>query len=327
MVIDNDFFMQLALVEAWKYQGLTYPNPAVGCCVVGEHNEILAVEAHHKAGEPHAEVNALWEAYRAFNKTPNLKTSHEIHEFLIKNHRGFFNDANVYVTLEPCSHIGKTPSCANLLKILKPKNVTIGWLDPIKEHSGGVEMLKSAGIEVNVLNDKRCYDLIEPFIKWTNDKFIFFKLAQSFNGAITGGYISSENSLNWVHRVRDKIDLLVIGGNTVRIDRPTLDARRVNGKAPDVLIYSRKKEFDKTIPLFSVKKRKVFIDNTLERVKDYKFIMIEGGEKLYKELKEFVDWKVFIVTPKIFDRINFKSEDSFEILHVLKNDDLIVFGR
>jgi len=130
----------------------------------------------------------LWEAFRAFHNTPSLKTSSEIHEYLIKHHNGFFNEANIYVTLEPCSHIGKTPSCANLLSILKPKSVTIGWLDPIAEHSGGVEMLKNAGIDVKVLNDKRCFDLIEPFVKW-QERFIFFKLAQSFNGAITGGDI------------------------------------------------------------------------------------------------------------------------------------------
>ena len=321
----NSFVLEAAINEAWKYQFLTYPNPAVGAAVIVKNR--LFVSAHKKAGEPHAEVNALWEAFRAFHNTPSLKTSHEIHEFLIKNHNGFFNEANIFVTLEPCSHIGKTPSCANLLRILKPKSVTIGWPDPIVEHSGGAEILKSSGIEVEVLNDKRCYDLIEPFIKWSSERFVFFKLAQSFNGAITGGYISSEESLNWVHQIRDKTDLLIIGGNTVRIDRPTLDARRVNGKAPDVLIYSRQKDFDKIIPLFSVPNRKVFIENSLDRMKDYKFIMVEGGEKLYEELKDFVDWKVFIVTPKMFDRINYKSEDSFEILHVEKKDDLIVFGR
>ncbi|WP_457561330.1 bifunctional diaminohydroxyphosphoribosylaminopyrimidine deaminase/5-amino-6-(5-phosphoribosylamino)uracil reductase RibD, partial [Caminibacter sp.] len=284
----NEIF-DLIINEAWKYQFLTYPNPAVGAGVIVKNR--LFVGVHKKAGEPHAEVNALWEAFRAFNKTPPLKTSHEIHEYLIKHHNGFFNEANVYVTLEPCSHVGKTPSCANLLKILKPKSVTIGWPDPIKSHSGGAEILKNAGIEVKVLNDKRCYDLIEPFIKWQK-RFVFFKLAQSFNGAITGGYISSETSLNWVHKVRDKTDLLVIGGNTVRTDRPTLDARRINGIAPDVLIYSKNRNFDKTIPLFSVKNRKVFVEDNLERMKKYKFIMIEGGENLYKELKSLVDWKV-----------------------------------
>jgi len=318
-----ELIFDLILNEAWKYQFLTYPNPAVGAAVIVKNK--LFVGVHKKAGEPHAEVSALWKAFSFFNKTPSLSTSQEIHEYLIKNHNNFFHEANVYVTLEPCAHIGKTPSCANLLKILKPKSVSIGWLDPISSHSGGVEILKNAGIDVKVINDKRCFDLIEPFIKWS-ERFIFFKLAQSFNGSITGGYISSESSLNWVHKVRDKIDLLVIGGNTVRIDRPTLDARRIKGIAPDVLIYSKRKDFDTSLPLFQVKRR-VFIEDSLERINDYKFIMIEGGENLYNELKEFVDWKVFIISPKMYNRINYCLEDDFEILHTIKNNDLIVFGR
>ena len=321
----NEKLLDLALNEAWKYQFLTYPNPAVGASLIIKNK--LFVAAHKKAGEPHAEVNVLWEAFKAFHKTPLLKTSKEIHEYLIKNHNNFFNEAIMAVTLEPCSHIGKTPSCANLLSILKPKKVTIGWLEPISSHSGGVEILKKAGIEVEVLNDKRCFDLIEPFIKWNKDRFIFFKLAQTLNGVITGGYISSESSLEWVHKIRDKIDLLVIGGNTVRIDRPTLDSRRINGKNPDILIYSKHKNFDKTIPLFNVKGRRVFIEDNLERIKDYKFIMVEGGEKLYNELKDFVDWKVFIISAKMNSLENFKVVDNLEVLHVEKKDDLILWSR
>ena len=317
--------LSLAINEAWKYQFLTYPNPAVGAVVVVK-NKVF-VDAHKKAGEPHAEVNALFKAFSFFHKTPKLKTSQEIHEFLIKNHNNFFNEAEIFVTLEPCSHIGKTPSCANLLAILKPKKVTIGWLDPIAEHSGGVEILKNAKIEVEVVNDKRCFDLIEPFIKWSKERFVFFKLAQSLNGVIKGGYISSESSLEWVHKIRDKIDLFVIGGNTVRIDRPTLDSRRIRGKAPDILIYSKNRNFDKTIPLFNVKNRKVFIEDNLERIKNYNFIMVEGGENLYNELKNFVDWKVFVVSPKIIMLENFKVDDKIEILHVEKRDDLIIWGR
>ena len=317
--------LKLALNEAWKYQFLTYPNPAVGASLIVKNK--LFVSAHKKAGEPHAEVNVLWDAFKYFHKTPDLKTSQEIHEYLIKNHNSFFNDAVLAVTLEPCSHIGKTPSCANLLSILKPKKVTIGYKDPIKEHSGGVEILKNAEIEVEIMNDKECYNLIEPFIKWSNDRFIFFKLAQTLNGVIKGGYISSENSLNWVHKIRDKIDLLVIGGNTVRIDRPTLDSRRIKGKNPDVLIYSKNKNFDKSIPLFNVKNRKFFIEDNLEKLKDYKFIMVEGGEKLYNELKDLVDWKVFIISPKMNELDNFKVIDNLEILHIEKRDDLIVWGR
>jgi len=313
----------LIIKEAWKYQFLTYPNPAVGAGVVV--NNKVFISAHKKAGELHAEVNALFDAFKAFHKTPNITNPFEIHNFLIKNHNNFFKNAEVFVTLEPCSHIGKTPSCAMLLKHLKPKSVTIGVKDPIKEHSGGIEILKSANIKVNLLNDKRCLDLIEPFIKWQK-RFIFFKLATTLNGVITGGYISSNKALDWVHNVRDKIDLLVIGGNTVRIDKPLLDSRRVNGKAPDVLIYS-KKGVDKNIPLFKVK-RKVFIENSLEKVKDYKFIMIEGGERLYNELKDFVDWKVFLISNSLKNRFNFKSDDKIEFLYINKlEDDLILFGR
>jgi len=323
-VESGELIFDLIVKEAWKYQFLTYPNPAVGAAVVVKNR--MFVSAHKKAGEPHAEVNALWEAFKAFHKTPDLKNSHEIHEYLLKHHNGFFQNANVYVTLEPCSHMGKTPSCANLLKYLHPAGVFIGWRDPVEGHGGGAEILKNAGIEVKMLEDKRCYDLIEPFIKWQK-RFVFYKLALTMNGCVTGGYISSDASLKWVHGVRDKTNLLVIGGNTVRIDRPTLDARRVGGKAPDVLIYSKNNGFDKNIPLFNIPGRKVFIENTLEKMKEYKFVMIEGGERLYGEIKNMVDWKVFIISPKFANRFSFRSEDCFEILHVNQKDDLIVFGR
>jgi diaminohydroxyphosphoribosylaminopyrimidine deaminase/5-amino-6-(5-phosphoribosylamino)uracil reductase len=93
------------------------------------------------------------------------------------------------------------------------------------------------------------------------------------------------------------------------------------------LIYSKSKDFDKTIPLFNVKNRKVFIENNLDRVNDYNFIMIEGGENLYNEIKNLVDWKVFIVSPKMFIRNNFKVDDEIEIIHIEKRDDFIVWGR
>jgi len=321
----DSFALDSAIKKAWEYQFLTYPNPAVGASVIV--NNTLFVSSHKKAGEAHAEVNVLWEAFSAFHEVPSLKTSHEIHQYLRKHHNGFFKDAKVYVTLEPCSHVGKTPSCAELLKTLKPKSVTIGWQEVINSHAGGAEMLRNSGIEVDVLNDKRCYDLIEPFIKWSEGRFIFYKLAQNLNGAIEGGYISSEESLDWVHKVRDKTDLLIIGGNTVRIDRPTLDSRRIGGKAPDVLILSKNKHFDKTIPLFNVADRKVYISDSLEMVKEYNFIMVEGGEGIYESIKEFVDWKVFILSPTLVNRDNYKLKDRFDVLHVNVAEDLIIFGR
>ena len=143
MKIDDNFYMKLAIDEAWKYQLLTYPNPAVGCVIVKD-GKLLAIEAHKEAGQAHAEVNALKVAFLNFNPNSVLKikqTSHEIHEFLIKNHNNFFNDCDIYVTLEPCNHIGKTPACANLLKELKPRRVIISVKDTNNVASGGIETL------------------------------------------------------------------------------------------------------------------------------------------------------------------------------------------
>jgi len=319
-------YLKLASDEAWKYQLLTYPNPAVGCVVIVKNR--VFVEAHKKAGESHAEVNALWSAYKSFFSVPNLTISQEIHEYLYKNHNNFFNDATIYVTLEPCNHVGKTPPCAQLIEIIKPKKVVIGWLDPITSHSGGAQRLKNIGIEVEILNDKRCFNLIKPFIKWNNDKFIFFKFASSLNGAYTGGYITKKDSLKWVHQVRNKLDLIVIGGETVRNDRPTLDARMINGKAPDVLIYSRQKEFDKTIPLFNIPNRKVYINNNLDIINKYNFIMIEGGENLYQKVKSLVDWNLFIVNMnKILDRKNYRFDDEVEVIHIEKREDMFLWTQ
>ena len=326
MVID---YLELAVNEAWKYQFLTYPNPAVGCVVV-KNGEILSVEAHKKAGESHAEVLAVKSAYLKLcpdSKLNNLTSSQDIHQFLYENHNNIFNDCEIYVTLEPCNHYGKTPACANLLSQIKPKKVIIGYKDPNKKASGGAKTLQESNIKVEILDDKRCFDLIEPFIKWNENRFIFFKLAMSLNGVISGGYISDKQSLQWVHNVRDKIDLLIIGGNSVRIDRPTLDARFCNGKAPDILIYSKQKEFDKSIPLFSVPNRKVFIADSLELVKNYKFIMVEGGEKLYNKLLNFVDWKLFVVSNKFLNRENFKIEENLDIIYQESKEDNFIFSR
>ena len=107
-------YLQLAIDEAWKYQFLTYPNPAVGAVLIVK-NKVF-ISAHKKAGLPHAEVNVIYEAYKHFFKAPDLTTSNDIHNFLYQNHNNFFNDAILYVTLEPCNHYGKTPPCSLLIK-------------------------------------------------------------------------------------------------------------------------------------------------------------------------------------------------------------------
>ena len=330
MKIDDNFYMRLAIDEAWKHQLLTYPNPAVGCVIV-KNQRLLAVEAHKEAGMPHAEVNDLKTAYLKDNPNSILKTknsSFDIHQFLLQNHNGFFNDCEIYVTLEPCNHIGKTPSCANLLKELKPKRVIISVKDPNKQATGGLETLKNENIDVTLgILEKDGLNLILPFISWQNKSCIFFKMAQTLNGSIDGK-ISSNRALAYVHTLRDKIDLLVIGGNSVRIDKPTLDTRYIQGKNPDIFIYSKNKVFDNNIPLFKIPNRKVLISDDLYKLLDYKFIMIEGVYNLLDKLKERIDFFILIISPKIRKGQNALNEIDLDFETIHENfigEDKIVF--
>jgi len=322
MLNKNSQYMKLAIEEAWKYQLLTYPNPAVGATIV-KNNSVISVEAHHEAGKPHAEVLALKAAY--LTKYPNSKLkdiedSHKIHNYLSLEHNNFFIDCEIYVTLEPCNHVGKTPACAMLLESVKIKKVFIGTLDPNPKASGGVIRLENAGIEVEsgVLNEETD-KLLFPFTAYQSGHFSFFKMAMREDGSIDGGYITTQDSLNLVHNIRTKIDLMVIGGNTVRIDRPTLDSRfSIRKKSSDILIYSNQKEFDKEIPLFNVKNRKVTISNSINLMKKQKFSMIEGGHNLLNILDENIDYLMVFVshkfkskTPFTFDKNLYNLEYSY----------------
>lgn len=333
MVIDKKFYMNLALIEAWKYQGVTFANPAVGCTIVGNNGEILAVEAHKRAGEPHAEVEALKTAYFKLTndeKILELTTSAQIHKHLLENHNGCFNGITVFTTLEPCSHIGKTPSCATLLSKLKIKKLFVGSLDSNEAACGGNKIVEDADIEVeNFVLAKECDALLNPFKLWQSKRFVFFKWAQRLNGTVEGGTISSNSSRALVHAMRNVCDLLVIGGNTVRIDRPTLDARLADGRAPDILIISKSTEFDKTIPLFNVKDRKVIISDNFSILENYKNIMIEGGQSMFELSKDFVDYYLCFLSAQIGGNMNFTGiEDKFDILNIQKDEqDIIMWMR
>ena len=326
--------MELAINEAWKYQLLTYPNPAVGAVVL-KSGKLLSVEAHKEAGLPHAEVNALKSAYlKEFpaSELNKLNNSKDIHQFLIENHNGFFNDCEIYVTLEPCNHIGKTPACAALLEVLMPKRVIIGAEDPNEKAAGGIKRLEKAGIRVDAgVMEKRSNELIAPFVEWMNGNFTFFKLAMRMDGSIGGGYISSKRSLELVHKIRTKIDVMIIGGNTVRIDRPKLDSRFAAGKNPDICIYSKKdsSEFDETIPLFNVKDREVIVTSSRSDLKKNRFCMIEGGYGLLDILIDEIDMLMLIVSPKM-DGGNVNSlQKEFDIQHQYFNgfDNIIFLKR
>lgn len=351
--MQDEFYMNLALQKAWKNQLLTYPNPAVGAVVLDNAGKILSIEAHEKAGFAHAEVLAVFRALEnsdrnftlkflnSYNKnfnsnfkdTKNLATEFNanfIYDFIIKNHADKLKGGKIFVTLEPCSHLGKTPPCANLISALKFKDCVIGAKDENKIASGGAYILNKNGVNVKLgVCKNEAEILISPFKKWQkNGKFVFFKLALSANGVACGGIISNEKSRIFSHKLRAISDLLIIGGNTVRTDRPKLDTRLISGtKNPNIFIFSHSQNFDKTIPLFSVPNRNVEIgENIYEKLKNG-LIMIEGGENFLREIKQNskicrqIDYFLFFHSNKFKNAQNLKIDMKFNQIFSSKNDD------
>ena len=324
----DEIYMQLALNKAWEYQGLTYPNPAVGATVT-HRGRLVSVEAHQKAGTSHAEVLALLSAYENISHQKidfDRYDAEKAHDFLLTLPQKFFSECTIYVTLEPCSHRGKTPSCASLLESLHLLRVVIGTNDPIAGHDAGAEKLEN--VSFGVLEEK-CQAVLEPFLIWQNRAFVLFKLAQTSNGRIGGGYLSSQASLKHVHQLREVCDTLLIGGNTVRVDRPTLDCRFTGGKAPNITIYSKEKTFDKEITLFSVEEREVNITEDLKFLDKPSFVLVEGGEGMLNALKEKIDWMLIYQTPKLStNNLTYNTTMNLQFLHQATRDvDLMIWSR
>ena len=207
--MDDQFYMQLALDMARKTKGQTSPNPCVGAVIVND-GRIVGIGTHLKAGEAHAEVQAL-------NMAGELA-----------------KDSTVYVTLEPCSHHGKTPPCAERIIKEKVKRVVIATLDPNPLVSGrGIELIQKAGIEVTVgVMEEEAKSLNENFNKYVTTRlpFITVKTAVTLDGktaSYTGSsqWITGEKARNYVHRLRHEHDAIMVGIGTVLKDNPSLTVR------------------------------------------------------------------------------------------------------
>jgi diaminohydroxyphosphoribosylaminopyrimidine deaminase/5-amino-6-(5-phosphoribosylamino)uracil reductase len=308
--------MRLAIKAAWENITLTYPNPSVGAVILDMHGKILAIQATQKAGKAHAELHAITQALITLGDAtlPTLHSAKEQHAYILSSHHDRLKGATIYVTLEPCNHTGKTPPCSLLIEKLGFSQLICGIKDPNTKATGALQGLKNAGVSVTSgVMQEACEVLLTPFKRWQAKKpFIFFKLALSANGVYDGGTITSLTSRTLVHQMRDKVDLLIIGGETVRQDRPTLDSRLVGGKAPDILILSKHKDFDKSIPLFKVPNRQVFIEENFDKITSYQFIMIEGGEAMLRMTIMIVDWYC------IFYASHFKEGKTIQITQDLQ---------
>ena len=247
--MNDEFYMDLALRAAWRYQALTLPNPAVGCVLLDRDGRVLGIGVHKKAGFLHAEANAVFAALCdldvnfaqdfareyarkfgvKFQNTKALKSAllqpSFTYDFILNRHGGLLRGACAYVTLEPCAHRGKTPSCAELLAELGLSRVVIGARDTNAQAAGGAEILRRGGIEVKFdVCSAAAAELAEPFYLAREGGFCFIKINAALNGAVHGR-IGSEKQRAFVHELRGVCDYVGVGGQTVRADRPTLDVR------------------------------------------------------------------------------------------------------
>ncbi len=211
-------FMQIALALAKKGIGKVEPNPAVGAVLV-KNNKIIGKGWHRKFGGTHAEINALQDC---------------------KSKGATADGATMYVTLEPCCHHGKTPPCTDAIKKSGIKKIVAATKDPTKKVNGkGLKILKKAGIKiVTGICKNEAQNLNAPFFKFAKTKkpWVIIKWAQS-----TDGFLARKDKKRWItnsksrkdaHKLRRKVQAILVGINTVLADNPLLTIRPDTGNQP-----------------------------------------------------------------------------------------------
>ncbi|MGE7603190.1 bifunctional diaminohydroxyphosphoribosylaminopyrimidine deaminase/5-amino-6-(5-phosphoribosylamino)uracil reductase RibD [Peribacillus sp. NPDC097675] len=262
---NDEYYMKMALEIAASAKGKTNPNPIVGAVIVKD-GVIAGTGIHRKAGEPHAEVHAF------------------------KMAGDYAKGATLFVTLEPCSHYGKTPPCANLVKDSGIKRVVVAMEDPNPEVAGrGIALLRNAGIEVEVgILEKEARRLNERFIHnmTTGRPFVLSKYAMTLDGKLathTGHskWITGEQSRHSVHLLRNEVDAILVGIGTVLADNPSLTTRlpEGGGKNPIRIILDSELRVPLEANVVQVEEAKTIIvtheDASLEKISSLSEMGIE----------------------------------------------------
>ena len=273
-------YMCRALQLAAMGQGRVSPNPMVGAVIVCD-DKIIGEGYHRQWGGPHAEVNAV---ASVADKTKLCRST-------------------MYVTLEPCSHYGKTPPCAELIIKSGIPRVIVGAMDPFEKVRGrGVDMLRKAGVDVvtGVL-EKECDELNKHFMTAHKScrPFVLLKWAESNDGFISkkGGEpvaLSNELTKMWMHRERSHYDAIMVGTNTIITDNPQLSVREWSGRNPRCITFDLKGRLPEDSQVIVKEDTIVVTENlSLENLlaqlyKEHGItsLMVEGGAKL---LQSFID--------------------------------------
>ncbi len=228
--MNNDqFYIKRCIELAQKALGNTYPNPLVGSVIV--HNgKIIGEGYHHKAGEPHAEINAI-------NSVKNKE---------------LIPESTIYVSLEPCAHYGKTPPCALKIKELGFKKVVIGAMDSHDKVNGkGKKIIQDAGIEaISGILEKECIELNKRFFTYHEKKrpYIILKWAESADGFLDKDFkptaVSNTLVNQLVHQLRADEHAILVGTQTALHDNPSLTVRNAKGTNPVRILI----DFDLKVP-------------------------------------------------------------------------------
>ena len=298
-MIDHELYMRRCIELAKFGAGNVAPNPMVGAVLVYD-DRIIGEGLHEKYGEAHAEVNCI--------------------KSVSETNRQFISSSTLYVSLEPCSHFGKTPPCADLIVEHKIPHIVIGCRDSFEKVNGtGIEKLLAAGIKVDVgILENDCRILNKRFFTFHPKKrpYIILKWAQSQDGFIAGENstttkISNGYTDKLVHQWRSEEAAILVGANTVRIDNPNLTTRNWIGNHPvriiideqlslpkssnvfddmvETIIINRKKHYYESQKRFhKIEEDVAIIDGIMECLYQSQLnsVIIEGGAKT---LQLFID--------------------------------------
>jgi diaminohydroxyphosphoribosylaminopyrimidine deaminase/5-amino-6-(5-phosphoribosylamino)uracil reductase len=277
--MSDELYMQRCLQLAALGLGKTSPNPMVGAVIV-HNDEIIGEGYHHQCGQAHAEVNAI-------NSVKNME--------LLKK-------STLYVNLEPCSHFGKTPPCADAIIRYGIPKVVIGSIDyHDKVNGNGVRKLRDAGVEVveNVCKAD-CEELNRRFFTFHQQHrpYIILKWAQTRDGYMDIDRTDSSASTYWitnpalkvlVHKWRSEEDAILVGYNTMRNDRPQLTTREYPGKDPQRFVMQRGTDVIADLPYTPLSEK---AEEAVQQLYSLKIqsVIIEGGKKTLEKFLEIGLW-------------------------------------
>lgn len=304
--MNHEKYIQRCIQLAANGLGTTGSNPMVGSVLV--HNNVIIGEGwHYKAGLPHAEVNAI-------NSVKN---------------KSLLKEATIYVSLEPCSHFGKTPPCSDLIVDSGIKKVVVGTIDPFSEVAGrGIEKLRNAGCEVMVgVLEEACQALNKRFFTFHTKKrpYIFLKWAETADGFIAPEYskeakrepvwITDQFSKQLVHKQRSIEQAILVGTETVIKDNPSLNTRFWKGEdplrvvldlknriptdskifkdnKPTLVLTFKEKENTKTVIYETINREKPIVENICKILYKYEIqsVIVEGGKKTLETFIEANRW-------------------------------------